>query len=210
MEENRKIKVHIVGASHAAKLATAIYANVDFCRKFEISHNTQPGANIDSFRCDFQKLVSLDEEDFVIVNLLGNDLLQKHIHITRSPRKIHLTRFEPKSDLAETYSKLREILSCTRARILILDHIYKNINCCSEHQYPELPGFWVRKNRELVIEFRQYAVYDHRKLLPYTWDKVKDMSFYSTLFIDGVHLHPLYYVGFASQFLRIVTHMSLP
>ena len=203
-----KPRVHILGASHAAKIAHAIHRHSGFNSEFLISNNTQPGATIDSFQIDFQTLVSLKETDFVIINFLGNDLLQKNIRITHHPRTIHLTRFVPKSEqeLEDAYSKLKEILSYTRAQVLILDHIYKHVKCCAEHVYPQIQGFWVRKNRELVNVFRRYRVFDHRKMLPHDWTKLKNMEFYSTLFVDSVHLYPMYYVCIADCFFNVIKH----
>ncbi len=192
--------VLVLGASHATRIYTALSKNKSI-EKFRLKNNTRPGSTLGSpsnnkLCINYDLLSTLTEKDYVIVQFLGNDLLKKNICIERQPRKnIHILKFEPKSDeyLNKLRLTLKKILSITKAKVTIIDDIYRHVRCCNNHLFPGLIKFFAKQNRELKNIFSEYTVLDHRKLLGFNYHKIKSVTAYKQILVDSVHLKAIYY-----------------
>ena len=195
-----KPKVLVLGASHATRIHTALIAD-NRANNFKIINNTKPGSTLGSpstnkLCINYDALANLSENDYVIVQFLGNDLLKKNIWIERYPRKnIHLTKFEPKSEnylnnLRQTFKK---ILAITKAKVIIIDDIYRHVRCCKNHDFPGMIKFFTKQNKALKETFSEYTVLDHRKLLGFNYHKIKNVTEYKKILVDSVHLRKAFY-----------------
>jgi len=201
--------VLVLGASHATRIYTALTKNKNV-ENFRLVNNTRPGSTLGSpssnkLCINYDLLSNLTEKDHVIVQFLGNDLLKKNIFIERQPRKnIHILKFEPKSDayLNKLRLTLKQILSITKAKVTIIDDIYRHVRCCNNHLFPGLIKFFAKQNRELKNTFPEYTVLDHRKILGFNYHKIKSVVAYKQILVDSVHLKPQYYEKIAEYLVN--------
>jgi hypothetical protein len=94
----------------------------------------------------------LTENDILILQLFGNDWLQKYIKCTRKDKakKFHLLKYVPvpQSKILEKYAHLKGMLSQLKCKIFFIDNIYRHLNCCSQHVHKEIWKFWTTQNKE--------------------------------------------------------------
>ena len=139
----------------------------------------------------------------------GNDLFNRNIQITRQPKKvIHLTKFDPKSEehLLNLCKQLKNRIATYKCKVLILDNIYRHIDCCSSHRYPGVVKYQKRTNNLIRAFFGPQAL-NHIHFLGVIYKKVKHPHGYSTILLcDSVHMYPVYYQAMAGKLLeRIVS-----
>ena len=93
-----KNKLYKVGSSQANKMYKSAIQN-DSCQKHYIIVNcTKPGAKYEDVPFpDFEKI---QENNLVIFQLFGNDLMKRFIQVTmdNNQKTIHLLRFVPESE----------------------------------------------------------------------------------------------------------------
>ncbi len=200
----QKQKLVILGSSHAKRLYHACKDNQEITAKYQVIGNVQSGATWQTFRFNDEMLKQLKEEDTLVVQFLGNDLLKRRIDITPNPRVIHLTRFVPQPDsyMSIIRNKLKDKLSTLKCRILIIDDPYRHINCCEEHIYTGLFKYFSQRNAELKRVFDEYRVIDHRSLMSLPFKKLKCIAYYSSLLEDSVHFKPVIYQAWAQSILE--------
>jgi hypothetical protein len=174
-------------------------------KKFEIFGNVQSGATWETFRFKDGLLNSLTSSDILVVQFLGNDLLQRHIDITPNPKTIHLTKFVPKPDsyVRIVREKLAEKLSRLKCRIFIIDDPYRHIGCCPNHNWKGLLNYLAQRNKELHNFFCRYIVLDHRRIMEISFRKLKCIRFYEDLLEDKVHFYPIVYRSWANSLDRM-------
>jgi hypothetical protein len=98
MENTRKPKLCILGASHARRLYLACKENTDIQSRYNVIGNVQSGATWHTFKFNNEMLGQLARDDVLVVQFLGNDLLKRNISITPNPKTIHLLIFVPQPD----------------------------------------------------------------------------------------------------------------
>jgi hypothetical protein len=205
-----KPKLVVLGSSHATRLLSKIKENEVLSARFNVIGNTKPGTTWYTLNINYELLLDLTPSDVLIVQFLGNDLLKKHLLITQNPKKFHLTRFEPKSEayITNVRTKLKELLSQVKARIIIIDDPIRHLSCCPEHaaNCPDLLKFLRTKNKELKRFFSEYTVLDHRKLFTSkTYKQFDHLATYKSLFVDTVHLDLKYYAEWAESLAKMLT-----
>ena len=199
-------KLVILGSSHATRLHKSILANEDFAN-FEIIGNTRPGATFKSLKIDLNLLYSLTSSDVLIVQFLGNDLLNKFTKITYRPKIIHLLKFKPQSNRYVEYvrGQMKTLLESVKAKIIWIDDPYRHLYCCELHVYPGLVSYLAKRNSELQEYFKDVCtVLDHRKIVNFTFRHLKEIKRYKRLLCDSVHLRPEYYDQWAQS---IISHL---
>ena len=206
-----KPKLVVLGASHATRLLSQIKENEVLSSKYEIIGNTKPGATWYSLPIDLELILDLQPQDVLIVQFLGNDLLKKHLLITQNPTKFHLTQFEPKSEayITNVRTKLKEMLSEVKARVIIIDDPIRHLSCCPEHaaNCPDLLKFLRTKNKELRRFFSEYTVLDHRRLFTSkSFRQFDHLATYKSVFVDTVHLHMKYYAEWAESLAKMLAN----
>jgi hypothetical protein len=196
----KKPKLVILGASHAKRLLTACKENTGLTEKFEVLSNVQSGATWETFQFKNGLLNSLTSLDILVIQFLGNNLLQRHIDITPNPKTIHLTKFVPQPDsyVRIIREQFAEKLSSLKCKIYIIDDPYRHIGCCPNHEWKGLLGYLGQRNRELHAFFSQYMVLDHRRMMEIPFRKLKCIRFYENLLEDKVHFYPVVYKAWAN------------
>jgi hypothetical protein len=203
-----KPRLVILGSSHATRLYNAIRENSQITEKFEVLSNTKPGATFETLKINFGLIYSLTPRDYLCIQFLGNDLLKRHIKITKNPKVIHLEKFIPQSNknVHEKRESLRNILSIVQAKIYIIDDPLRHVNCCSVHNHPGLMSYLHKRNKELKQYFgNSYEVLDHRKLINEPFRKLKCIFHYKKILVDAVHLRPEYYQQWAQAIFLLIS-----
>jgi len=190
-----KPKILVFGSSHAKRLFDAMLRDDNIRDEFELYSNVKSGATIQNFTVNYGLLESLSEDDFVIVNFLGNDW------------------FEPKSflEIATQFVWLGEVLERTRARVIILDNPLRHIRCCNRHRYPGLIRFWRQKNHDMRIIYSNagHTVLEHQSVLRLSRTEWRQMGNYATLFSDTVHFKPYVYCQIARFMYRYINRLRV-
>ena len=191
-------RIIILGSSHAARIYKAVVRQPS-SKVFKIFDLTTPGGTLggssNRVKINYDLLSNLNDCDHVIVQIFGNDLFEKNIQITQNPKVIHLTKFKSKSDeyIYQLFQILQKILSITKAKVTLIDNVYKHVFCCETHIHPGLIKFQAKRNKQLRSYFSQYTVLDHRKILGLNPRKLKSIKEYREILTDSVHLKPVYY-----------------
>jgi lysophospholipase L1-like esterase len=198
-------KIIVFGTSHAKRIHKAVSKHPE-ASQFEIVYVSAPNINVSSeeYQSNRNHFNSLTENDHVIVQYLGNDIFEKHIKVTHNPKTIHLTKFVPASDsiLKTKFRILRSYLRTLPAKVTIIDHFYRYLNCCSKHVHPGIVKYQAARNKELKEYFSQFEVIDHRKTLGFRSRDLRDIKLYQGLFEDKVHLKPEGYAKIADFLYR--------
>jgi hypothetical protein len=103
-------KIVVIGSSHAKQLFLNLKDHRLLHEKYYVLNETIPGSTFENTKF-LEYLFKLKKDDFVILQLFGNDWLKKHIQVTKEGKKkmFHLTKFEPVE--VETVMKMYDILS---------------------------------------------------------------------------------------------------
>jgi len=199
------IKIVTLGSSHSKRIHDAL-AKHPKANQFEISSIRlfEYESGSDAFNSKLRYLLKLTEKDHIIVQYFGNELFAKYIKVTHNPKTIHLTKFVPNSGtyLKEQYERLGKILNRFKAKVTIIDHFYRHLNCCAKHVYPGIVKYQAARNKELKECFSQFEVIDHRKTLGFRSRDLRDIKLYQGLFEDKVHLKPEGYARIADFLYR--------
>ena len=137
----------------------------------------------------------------MFIQTFGNELFKKHIFIEKLGKKktIHLTKVHPTApkDFLKIYGILERKLEFLECDKIILDNIYRHINCCAKHKNPLIITYQRKQNKELRKFFsstnRPDVVIDHRKFLGLNVRKLRDSVFYEKVLVDSVHLKQHFY-----------------
>jgi len=199
MENTKKPKLCILGASHARRLYYACKENTYIISRYDVIGNVQSGATWQTFKFNDKMLGQLSKDDVLVVQFLGNDLLKRNISITPNPKTIHLLKFVPQPDsyVQIVRGNLKEKLKNLQCRIFMIDDPYRHLKCCEEHHNPGLLGYLSKRNKELHDFFSEYIVLDHRRLCSLPFRKLKCMSYYAGLLEDKVHFKNIIYKAWA-------------
>jgi hypothetical protein len=198
-------KIVIIGSSHAKRLFLNLKDHRLLRKKYYILNETVPGSTFEKTKFP-EYLFKLKKDDIVILQLFGNDWLKKHIQITTEGKKkmFHLTKFEPVEvkTVMNMYKILSKILEKLKCKVLMVDNIFRHLDCCEKHQFQEVGPLWSEGNKALRICFKKFknvTYIDHRKLLGFPKKRIKVFPFYKTLLVDGVHLKPKLYKTMATN-----------
>jgi len=211
MEEKRRPKLVILGASHAKRLYLACLRNDKIQKKFELYDHTQPGATIRTLRLQDNFIKELTSLDSIVIQFFGNDMLKRHTHVSRKPKIIHLTKFVPQTTeyMKKVYCEFKEKLHNCQAKIVIIDSPYRHLYCCKSHQYPGLLKYLSRQNNLMRKELCPYLVLDHRKIMAPDFRKYKCAKNYRKCLIDAVHLQPKCYDRWAMEIFKLLQASKL-
>jgi hypothetical protein len=215
-----KKKIVVIGSSHAKRLFLNLKDHRLLHEKYYVLNETIPGSTFENTKFPAY-LSKLKKDDFVILQLFGNDWLKKHIQITKEGKNkmFHLTKFEPvdvetvMNMLLADVKLLAKILKNLKCKILMIDNIFRHLECCEKHQFQEIGPLWSESNKALRLGFKDFknvTCIDHRKLLGFPKKKIKVLPFYKTLLVDGVHLKPKLYKTMATNLIsqHILTQKS--
>ena len=87
----------------------------------------------------------------------------------------------------------KKILAITKAKVIIIDDIYRHVRCCQNHDFPGMIKFFAKQNKALKETFPEYTVLDHRKLLGFNYHKIKNVTEYKKILVDSVHSRKRFY-----------------
>jgi lysophospholipase L1-like esterase len=199
-------KIIVFGTSHARRIHKAVSKHPK-ASQFEIVYISGPkdiNFTSEEHITNKKHFYSLTENDHVIVQYLGNEIFEKHIQVTHNPKTIHLTKFAPSSDkfIKAHFHCLRRFLRTLPAKVTIIDHFYRHLNCCPKHVHPGIVKYQAARNKELKEYFSQFEVIDHRKTLGFRSRDLRDIKLYQGLFEDKVHLKPEGYAKIAEFLYR--------
>jgi len=206
MEEKWRPKLVILGASHAKRLYLACLRNEKIQEKFELCDHTQPGATIRTLRLQDNFIKELTSRDSMIIQFFGNDMLKRHTHVTRNPKVIHLTKFEPqdKEYMIKVYHEFKEKIHNCHARIIFIDAPYRHLPCCTAHIHNGLVKYLAKRNMEMKEMLSPYPVLDHRKLSVHDFRNFRSIENYRKCLIDAVHLQPKCYDRWAMEIFKLL------
>ena len=169
-----KNKLFIMGGSHAVRLVAAAKRNENIIKTYFIDSYTKSGAKLidKSFILPYDKLQMYTENDYVIIQIFGNEIMEKHIYIeTTGHRKtIHLEKFVPYSQekIEKSYFKLLQFLTKLKTNIIIIDCPYRHLFCCNKHIHQGLISFQKKQNSRLKQFFKGYKVVNHINIIGLT------------------------------------------
>ena len=125
-QETRHI-VFFLGGSHASRIKIAFSKIPNINKSYKIESHIQKGATLEQFRLKIDDLEKLGPNDLLIVQLLGNDLLERHIE--RYQGQICLKKFIPISEekLEAKYLILSRLFSGIQASIYFIDNPYRHL-----------------------------------------------------------------------------------
>ena len=133
-----KPRVFIFSSSHAAQIKQSVLTNNKIKSKYDILSETKPGAQF----LDLQFPTILDtfqSNDFLIIQLFGNDIMKKHTNVTRNNRvkTIHMFKFKPveKEELLSIFEMLNKKLQTLKCKVIILDNPIQHLFCCKKHVF---------------------------------------------------------------------------
>ena len=201
-----KRRFMLIGSSHGKKLIIAIYKNPEFLAKFDIFDFTKPGASWNQLVFP-EILNTFTEIDVLLLMPFGNDLFNKHIQITRSPKKvIHLTRFEPRTAgfIVNLCQQLKSKVSQYKCQIFAFDNVQRHLFCCPRHIYPGVAKY--QKDTNSLIRENlgpKVQALNHTRFLGINPKKVRKASdYHEILLTDSVHMYSRYYEAMSVQLLR--------
>jgi hypothetical protein len=197
-QETRHI-VFFLGGSHASRIQIAFSKIPNIHKFYKIESHIQKGATIEQFQV---KIDHLGPNDLLIVQLLGNDLLERQIE--RYQGRICLKKFIPISEekLETKYLILSKLLSGIRASIYLIDNPYRHLRGNKEKvPFPGLKNYWHKKNQQLKLRFPEVTVIKHTSLLEESKRKLKISRFYASLMPDDVHFEQRIYAIMVQKLL---------
>jgi hypothetical protein len=213
MASPTKPKIYVIGSSHAFKIFQSLQKIPNLEISFELRNYTKPGSTVQKLHKPNSS--EFTEQDIIIVQTSGNDLFEKRyvkVENFGKGRKIfHLEKFAPTS---LTHRKnailfLKEFLRETRsvAKVLVIDNPIRHGFCCIKHQHKDTSFDQEIFNKRLKAELSELShvqVINHRKLLPYRHNKLKNYSFYNTLLKDSVHFKAYLYDNMARKIMQMI------
>ena len=174
----------------------------DIKKSYKIESHIQKGATLEQFQLKIDDLEKLGPNDLLIVQLLGNDLLERHIE--RYQGRICLNKFVPISEekLEAKYLTLSKLFSVIQASIYFIDNPYRHLRGNKEKiPFPGLKNYWHKKNQQLKLRFPELKVINHTSLLGETQRKLKISRFYASLMPDDVHFEQRIYAIIVQKLL---------
>jgi hypothetical protein len=202
-----KQKIVVIGSSHAKRLYLNLKDHRLLHEKYYVLNETIPGSTFEKTKFPAY-LSKLKKDDIVILQLFGNDWLKKHIQITKEGKgkMFHLTKFDPidVETVMNMYKLLAKIIKNLKCKILMVDNVFRHLECCEKHQFQEVGPLWSESNKALRSAFNDFTnvtCIDHRKLLGFPKRQIKVLSFYKKLLVDGVHLKPKLYKTMATNLI---------
>ena len=148
-------KLYFIGSSQANRLYKSAIKNEELKRKFLIINCTKPGACYQ--KVPFPDFAKISKEDIVIFQLFGNNLMERHIQITKEKgqKTIHLLHFVPESDekILYIFHDLKKRLFQVQFTYFIIDNPLRHLNCCKKHKFKGLHSFQEKQNKNLKIVF---------------------------------------------------------
>jgi hypothetical protein len=136
-----KKKIVVIGSSHAKRLFLNLKDHRLLHDKYYVLNETIPGSTFGKTKFP-EYLTKLRKDDIVILQLFGNDWLKKHIQITKEGKNkmFHLTKFDPVDveTVMNIYKLLEKIIKNLRCKILMVDNVFRHLECCEKHQFQEV------------------------------------------------------------------------
>jgi hypothetical protein len=105
--------------------------------KFRVFDFSKPGKNFSDLMPLPPQVLELDKDDFLVLNIFGNDWLEKHILIDKNPKLIHLTKIRerPLSYFVPLFKQLKKQIMELKCKVILIDNILRHIvRCCQEHK----------------------------------------------------------------------------
>lgn len=193
-----KQKLVIIGNSHATRLKFESVPEI--IQKFDIFNYAKKGGSAKDLIFS-KEIKNLSESDILCIWTFGNDFLEKNILVTHNPKKIHLTKFVPKSEneINGCFSYVANKLIGIRCQIIILDSPKRHLQCCTQHSHfaNKVIRHYELQNRKLRNLFTnldvKIKVFQHQKLLGLSLKCVKNNFEYAKLLKDNVHFSETIY-----------------
>ena len=154
-----------------------------------------------------QEAYTLNESDFMIIQIMNNDLFYPGgIEKTQNPKMFHMTKFlpRPQSELQKMFEEFKTLLSKIRAKIILVDFIYRGL-CCMNHKHDQIYSYQSKCNKLLKTIFREYyqdhlALCFSRKVAK----RLKSPRHYPDILRDAVHLKDEHYVSMVKGLFRLL------
>ena len=178
-------KLYFIGSSQANRLYKSAIKNEKLKEIFLIINCTKPGACYQ--KVPFPDFTKINKDDFVIFQLFGNDLMERHIQITKKKKKktIHLLRFVPESDekILYIFHDLKKRLFQVQFTYFLIDNPSRHLNCCKKHKFKGLRSFHDKQNKNLKKVFGEHLLSHQQLIGPYRKVRKKYFSYFE----DTVH-----------------------
>jgi hypothetical protein len=177
--------------------------------KFRVFDYSKPGKNFSELMPLPPPIFELEKDDFLILNIFGNDWLEKHISIDKNPKLIHLTKIRerPLSYFLPLFKILKKQIVQLNCKVIIIDNILRHIvRCCQEHDAVPRSFAKQAKLNKFIFEYfskvPNCVVVPHLKFLGKRHKWINNMYNYSTILADQVHLLPQYYKKLVEQIVH--------
>jgi hypothetical protein len=201
-----KIKVVIVGSSHAYRLGKALEKIIDHS-KFKILNLGKPGPQIKTFEPP-KILDDLTIHDHLVVWMGGNDLMKnrpKKIFIT-GKKFFKITHCEKahEYDNRQSFEKLASIVRGCNAHNLVFDMPYRHLS--SEDPLPEVIEWLFKSRNHLLKECLAEKHIVLRKHISYLnvgrTSRLRSRYSYRKLLIDDIHFKPEIYANVTDNVVK--------
>jgi hypothetical protein len=206
-----KPKLVLIGASHIQRLEKA--GRHVLKSQYHVILYAFPGARYERIieLVPWHELEQLTEHDTVLAQPFGNSMFKKGSHmITYNPKNIHLKVYArtEKESFRDMLIDFKTKCLNIKAKVIILDNIFKHVNCCKSHTYPGMISHQHQLNLMIrnVFQDSESIVLPWQKVyIPYLSKNKVKVSQLKNFFKDSVHLHESCYSRAVEKILGIST-----
>jgi hypothetical protein len=193
----------VLGSSHGKRLAMALQKITELSQEYKIENYAKSGARFENM--DFPNLEKLTDRDVIIIQIFGNNFLKKFIKIKfiNGKKQMLLTKYVPvpESTIISMYNSLKEIFSCTRAKVFCLDCPVRHLNHSSRQLATRVFQLFKARNKSLhrTLKNSNITTLDHKKFLGVKNTKLRTVTGYAETLVDDVHFFPIFYENIAKK-----------
>jgi hypothetical protein len=207
-----KIKIVIVGSSHAFRLGKALEKIIDHS-KFGLINLARPGQQIKFFEPP-EILNDLTIHDHLVVWMGGNDLMKnrpKKIFV-KGKKFFQIKHCEPahEYDNRLSFEKLANRVQGCSAHNLVFDMPYRHLS--SEDPLPEVIEWLFKTRNHLFKECLEEKSLILRKYISYLnvgrTNRLRSRYAYRKLLIDDIHFKPEIYANVAGSVVKRMLRIS--
>jgi lysophospholipase L1-like esterase len=195
--------IYFTGSSHGKRLYSAFLNLPVLTENCELKNYAKSG-------CKYENLVlpnldTLTANDYLIIQVFGNNLLEKHIRVKYidGKKQFMLTRYKevPENYILKIYSELLQRLKNCKGTLIILDSPPRHLNHTPRKIAIKVLKLFQARNKLLHDVFKNSGIHtiDHRKFIGFKNRTTRTVSGFSQHLCDNVHLTPEAYREIANN-----------
>lgn len=201
---DRKPKIIVAGSSHAKRVGYCFQKIPDLMKEYDLRIVARSGATYENMV--LPNVDSLTDKDYLIIQVFGNNFLQKgtvETEYSRGKRKFILKKYDPipEQDILQLFMDLKKRLENTKTNVLILDSPHRHLTQSSRDTASKVFKLFRDRNRLLKRTFHdsKATVIDHRYLMGVRANLLRTLNFYKSVLLDDVHFYSIYYRNLAAN-----------